>query len=191
MSALVQQMPSVKHAPVNGIDMAYYEVGPREGVPVVFCHGFPELAFSWRHQLKAFEAAGRWAIAPDQRGYGLTSRPDAVDRLRHGAPDRRPGRPCSITWAWRRRSSAATTGAGWSVWQLPLMHPRPRRRRASGSTRLSCARAPIDPIAGMRAAFGEDMYIVWFQKPGEADAALAADVDKTMRFFMRKPRGDR
>ncbi|MDP3593375.1 MAG: alpha/beta hydrolase, partial [Phenylobacterium sp.] len=46
MSALARQMPPVKHAQVNGIDMAYYEVGPREGVPIIFCHGFPELAFS-------------------------------------------------------------------------------------------------------------------------------------------------
>jgi pimeloyl-ACP methyl ester carboxylesterase len=32
------------------------------------------------------------------------------------------------------------------------------------------------------------MYIVWFQTPGEADRVLAADVEKTMRFFMRRPR---
>jgi pimeloyl-ACP methyl ester carboxylesterase len=72
MSAMESQMPPVQTAAVNGIEVAYYEVGPREGVPVIFCHGFPELAFSWRHQLKAFEAAGRWAIAADGRGYGLT-----------------------------------------------------------------------------------------------------------------------
>jgi pimeloyl-ACP methyl ester carboxylesterase len=40
----------------------------------------------------------------------------------------------------------------------------------------------------MRNRFGPDMYIVWFQKPGEADAVLGADVEKTMRFFMRRPR---
>src|SRR6185503_19796013 len=72
-------MPSVAYAQTNDIRMAFYEVGPGQGVPVIFCHGFPELAFSWRHQLKAFAAAERWAIAPDQRGYGLTSRPAAVD----------------------------------------------------------------------------------------------------------------
>jgi len=78
MSALESQMPPVKFAETNGVRLAYYEVGPRKGVPVIFCHGFPELAFSWRHQLKAFEAAGRWAIAPDQRGYGLTGGPKDV-----------------------------------------------------------------------------------------------------------------
>ncbi|MDP1962232.1 MAG: alpha/beta hydrolase, partial [Reyranella sp.] len=40
-------MPPVQYADVNGIRMAYYEAGPvGEGVPLVFCHGFPELAFS-------------------------------------------------------------------------------------------------------------------------------------------------
>jgi pimeloyl-ACP methyl ester carboxylesterase len=49
-------------------------------------------------------------------------------------------------------------------------------------------RSPADPIAIMRNRYGPDMYIVWFQTPGDADAVLGADVDKTMRFFMRKPR---
>ncbi len=87
MSALESLMPPVKFVDTNGVRLAYYEVGPREGVPVIFCHGFPELAFSWRHQLKAFEAAGRWAIAPDQRGYGLTGGPAKRRGLRPGAPD--------------------------------------------------------------------------------------------------------
>ena len=69
MSALETMMPPVQRASVNGVELAYYEVGPRgHGVPIIFCHGFPELAFSWRHQLKACEAEGRWAIAPDKRG---------------------------------------------------------------------------------------------------------------------------
>src|SRR4029079_10369442 len=63
----------------NGIEMAVYEAGPKDGLPVVLCHGFPELAYSWRHQLPALAAAGFRAIAPDQRGYGRTSRPEKVE----------------------------------------------------------------------------------------------------------------
>lgn len=185
MSALARQMPPVKHAPVNGIDMAYYEVGPREGVPIIFCHGFPELAFSWRHQLKACEAAGRWAIAPDQRGYGLTSRPEGAENydMAHLTGD------LIGLLDHLGVEKAVFCGHDWGgivTWQLPLMHP----DRVAGIIGLNTPfmrRAPIDPIAGMRAVFGEDMYIVWFQKPGVADAALSADVDKTMRFFMRTP----
>jgi len=185
MSALARQMPPVKHAPVNGIDMAYYEVGPREGVPIIFCHGFPELAFSWRHQLQACEAAGRWAIAPDQRGYGLTSRPEGVENydMEHLAGD------LIGLLDHLGVEKAIFCGHDWGgivTWQLPLMHP----DRVAGIIGLNTPfmrRAPLDPIEGMRKVFGEDMYIVWFQKPGVADAALGADVDKTMRFFMRKP----
>src|SRR5207249_4884053 len=60
----------------NGIRMAVSEQGA--GLPVVLCHGFPEIAYSWRHQMPALAAAGFRAIAPDQRGYGETDRPAAV-----------------------------------------------------------------------------------------------------------------
>src|SRR5688572_18148661 len=61
----------------NGVDLHVLEAG--SGPPVILAHGFPELAFSWRHQLPALAAAGYRAVAPDQRGYGRSSRPDAVD----------------------------------------------------------------------------------------------------------------
>ncbi|WP_374576060.1 alpha/beta fold hydrolase [Phenylobacterium sp.] len=185
MSAPIAGMPPVQYAPVNGINMAYYEAGPREGVPVIFCHGFPEIAYSWRHQLAAFEAAGVWAIAPDQRGYGLTSRPDAVTDydMEHLAGD------LVGLLDHLGVEKAVFCGHDWGgliVWQLPLLHP----DRCAGIIGLNTPflrRPPMDPIGGMRAVFGDQMYIVWFQTPGEADAALAEDVDKTMRFFMRRP----
>ena len=45
------------YARTNGIRLAWYEQG--HGVPVVMCHGFPELAYAWRHQIPAL-AAGGW-----------------------------------------------------------------------------------------------------------------------------------
>ena len=185
MSALETQMPPVQRAQVNGIEMAYYEAGPRQGVPIVLCHGFPELAFSWRHQIKALAAAGRWVIAPDQRGYGLTSRPEAVTDydLAHLTGDL-VGLLDHLGVA-----KAIFCGHDWGgiiVWQMPLLHP----DRVAGVIGLNTpfmARAPADPIAIMRKRFGEEMYIVHFQKPGEADAVLDADVAKAMGFFMRRP----
>ena len=189
MSALARQMPLVQRATVNGIDMAFYEAGPREGVPVVFCHGFPELAFSWRHQLKAFEAAGRWAIAPDQRGYGLSSRPEPVEAydIVHLTGDL--VRLLDHVGA----EKAVFCGHDWGgivVWQMALLHP----DRTAGVIAVNTPFAPRgsrDPIAVMRERLGEEMYIVHFQKPGEADAVLAKDVAKTMDFFLRRPPPDR
>src|SRR5581483_3736910 len=67
----------------GGVDLALYEpVGgsPRAGrPPVVLAHGFPELAFSWRHQLAALASAGYRVVAPDQRGYGRSARPEAIE----------------------------------------------------------------------------------------------------------------
>ncbi|MDR3506454.1 MAG: alpha/beta hydrolase [Caulobacteraceae bacterium] len=178
-------MPPVQYANTNGIRMAYYEVGPRQGVPVIFCHGFPELAFSWRHQLKAFEAAGRWAIAPDQRGYGLTGGPQAVEAydienltadlvglLDHLGVEKAVF--CGHDWG------------GIVVWQMALRHP-DRVASVIGVNTPFMPRPPADPIAIMRHRMGDEMYIVHFQKPGEADAVLNGNARKAMDFFMRRP----
>jgi pimeloyl-ACP methyl ester carboxylesterase len=61
----------------NGTQMHIAEDG--KGPLVVLCHGFPELWYSWRHQLRALAEAGYHVVAPDQRGYGQTDRPEAVE----------------------------------------------------------------------------------------------------------------
>src|SRR5437016_7221063 len=61
----------------NGITMHIAEAG--QGPLVILLHGFPELAYSWRHQLPALAAAGYHAVAVDMRGYGGSSAPDAVE----------------------------------------------------------------------------------------------------------------
>jgi pimeloyl-ACP methyl ester carboxylesterase len=182
-------MPPPQIADLGDIAMTFYEAGPRGvGVPVVFCHGFPEIAFSWRAQLKALAAAGRWAAAPDQRGYGGTPGPeepeaydivhltgDLVRLLDHlGA---RKAIWCGHDWG------------GAVVWDMALRHP----ERTAGVIALNTPfspRAPIDPIEILRARFGEDMYMVHFQRPFEADEMLGRDVAKTMSFFMRGPPED-
>ena len=88
------EMPPLQFAQVNGIRMGYYEAGPKsDKPPVILCHGWPEIAFSWRHQIKALERgrhpgdragpARLWRDRPARAGRGL----------RHGASDRRPRRP--------------------------------------------------------------------------------------------------
>jgi pimeloyl-ACP methyl ester carboxylesterase len=148
------------------------------------CHGFPELAYSWRHQLPALAAAGYRAIAPDQRGYGRTSRPEKIEDydITHLTGDL-----AGLLDALGLKK-AIFVGHDWGglvVWMMPLLHP-DRVAGVVGVNTPLLQRAPIDPIAGMRAAYGENMYIVYFQKPGVADAVLAKDVGKTFRFFMRK-----
>jgi pimeloyl-ACP methyl ester carboxylesterase len=71
------RFPEPSFIETNGIRMAVYEEG--KGYPVVLCHGFPELAFSWRHQVPALAEAGFRAIAPDLRGYGRTDKPADIE----------------------------------------------------------------------------------------------------------------
>ena len=60
----------------NGIELSVLEAG--EGPLVLLVHGFPESAYSWRHQLPALAAAGYHAVAPDMRGYGESDLPGDI-----------------------------------------------------------------------------------------------------------------
>ncbi|KAH1071165.1 hypothetical protein GLYMA_03G215400v4 [Glycine max] len=62
-----------KTVSTNGINMHVASIG--SGPVVLFLHGFPELWYTWRHQLLSLSAAGYRAIAPDLRGYGDTDAP--------------------------------------------------------------------------------------------------------------------
>jgi len=173
---------SPEYVQTNGIRMAVYEAG--QGVPVVLCHGFPELAYSWRHQLPALAAAGFRAIAPDQRGYGLTERPEAVDAYTIvelckdlvGLLDA------------KKIDKAVFCGHDWGgavVWMMPLLHP-DRVLGVIGVNTPLGPRSPAPPLQLLKQFRGDDNYVVAFQAPGVADKALAADVRKTFTLFMRR-----
>jgi len=168
----------------NGIDMAVYEAGPKDGLAVVLCHGFPELAYSWRHQMPALAQAGYRVLAPDQRGYGRTSCPPKIEDydMAHLTGD------LAGMLDHFGIKSAVFAGHDWGglvVWQMPVYHP-DRVKGVIGVNTPFLARPPIDPIMGLRAMRGENNYVVFFQKPGVADEVLARDTAKTFRFFMRR-----
>jgi epoxide hydrolase 4 len=60
----------------EGVHLHYVELG--EGPLVVLLHGFPEFWYAWRNQIAALAAAGFRVVAPDQRGYNLSSKPEGV-----------------------------------------------------------------------------------------------------------------
>lgn len=61
---------------VNGITLNVTAQGV--GPFVLLCHGFPETAYAWRHQLPVLARAGFRAVAPDLRGYGASDSPADV-----------------------------------------------------------------------------------------------------------------
>jgi len=181
---LIPPMPDVRFGQTNGIRMAVYEAGPADGTPVVLVHGFPELAYSWRHQIKALGDAGFRVIAPDMRGYGLTDRPEPVEA--YALTQLTADLTGLLDMLGVQR--AVFAGHDWGgivVWALPLVAPQ-RVLGVIGLNTPFIARPPVDPIDAMRTVFGDEMYIVHFQKLGEADAVLGADPAKSVRFFMRR-----
>ena len=160
----------------NGIEMHVAEEG--DGPLVVLCHGFPELWYSWRHQLPALAAAGYRAAAVDMRGYGDTSAPEAVEAydLLTVAGDL-----AGLLDALGAQD-AVFVGHDWgaaAVWQLAVARPE-RVRAVVGMSVPFVPRAPAAPLPILRRHLGEDFYMVWFQEPGVADAALARDVRRTL-----------
>jgi pimeloyl-ACP methyl ester carboxylesterase len=181
------EMPLLQFAQTNGIRMGYYEAGPvSDRPPMVLCHGWPELAFSWRHQIKALSEAGIRVIAPDQRGYGATERPEAVEAydIEHLTAD------LVGLLDHLEIDKAIFVGHDWGgfvVWQMPLRYPA-RVAGVVGVNTPHMDRAPIDPIAIFGKRFGDTMYIVQFQDPaGEPDRIFNSHVEATFNAFMRKP----
>jgi epoxide hydrolase A/B len=160
----------------NGIELQVRDEG--EGELVVLCHGFPELGYSWRHQLPALTAAGFRVLAPDMRGYGESARPEEVEAYDVASLC---ADMCGLLDAAGERS-AVFVGHDWGanvVWQMAILHPE-RVRAVAGLSVPFIPRAPAPPIPIMREHLGEDFYIVWFQQPGVADEALARDVRRTL-----------
>lgn len=183
---MTTEMPPVSYVQTNGIRMAVYEAGPAsQKPPVVLCHGFPELAFSWRHQIRDLPKRGLHVIAPDQRGYGLTDAPKPVEAydIENLCADL-----VGLLDA-KGVEKAVFCGHDWGgivVWQMAMRHP-DRVAGVIGVNTPFMPRSPADPIAIMRKRMGDEMYIVHFQTPEVADKALGADVSKTMNLFMRRP----
>ncbi len=181
------EMPPLQYAEVNGIRMGFYEAGPKDDpVPMVLCHGWPEIAFSWRHQIKALSEAGIRVIAPDQRGYGSTDRPEKVEDydMEHLADD------LIGLLDHLKIDKAVFVGHDWGgfiVWQMPLRH-KSRTAGVVGINTPHMDRAPIDPIELFKKRFGDSMYIVQFQDPArEPDRIFAERTEQLFDAFMRKP----
>ena len=162
--------------------MAVYEEG--EGPAVIMLHGFPELAFSWRHQIPALAAAGYRTIAPDMRGYGQTEGPDGVDEYSvskligdlHGLLD---------ALQLERAIFVGHDMGAILLWHMAMLAP----QRIEKLVILNIPHFPrfhTDPIEIFRRKLGDDFYIVNFQDSDEADRAFAADPVHFFNIMMRK-----
>jgi pimeloyl-ACP methyl ester carboxylesterase len=171
-------------APVEEITLSVHEAG--SGPAVVLCHGFPELAYSWRHQITALAEAGFRAIAPDQRGYGASDRPEAIaDYDIHHLCGDMAGLLDAL--GIEKAVFCGHDWGGFVVWAMPILHPE-RTAGVIGVNTPYFPRAAEPPTAAMRKLAGgqdEKMYILWFQEPGVADPMLAATTRAVFEKLMR------
>ncbi len=165
----------------RGVALDVHEAG--RGPAVILCHGFPELAYSWRHQLAALASSGFRVVAPDQRGYGASDAPAPVDAydLEHlvadmvGLLDR---------LGIEKAVFAGHDWGGFVAWAMPIAHP----ERTAGVIGVNTPYIPFPTTDLLRAAFEEDerLYILWFQKPGVAEGVLDRDPRLVFEKLMRR-----
>ena len=171
---------------VNGVELEIFEAGQHNaGKPVVLCHGWPEHAFSWRHQVPALVAAGYHVIVPNQRGYGNSSRPTEVTDydIEHLSGD------LTALLDHYEYEEATFVGHDWGamvVWGLTLLHP----NRVNKVINLSLPyqeRGERPWIESMEDLLGGDFYFVHFNRqPGVADAVLEENTFRFLRNMYRK-----
>ncbi|OJY61828.1 MAG: hypothetical protein BGP16_14390 [Sphingobium sp. 66-54] len=163
---------------VNRIRLHYVEAGA--GPVIVFCHGFPEFWYSWRHQLRFFADNGFHAIALDMRGHGESDVPDDIadyDVLHTvgdviGLLD-----SLQIEHAVIVGHDAGTTTA----YHAALMRP----DRIVGVAGLSVPFMPRGHLSMIEALENEvppEFYMLYFQAPGVAEA----DLEKNPRHSLRR-----
>ena len=169
--------PEPKMIRTNEINMEVFEQG--EGFPLIFAHGFPELAYSWRFQIPALAKAGYRVIVPNQRGYGGTDKPESVEEYDLG---HLCGDMAGLMDAFDLEK-AIFIGHDWGsvvVWNMPLYYP----EKVAGVVGMSVPFSPrgsVDPMPLFEQFLGDEHYIVHFNKqPGVADAAFS---DNPERFF--------
>jgi len=174
----------IRHRQVElstGIAMRILEEG--DGPAVVFVHGFPELGYSWRHQVPAVAAAGFRAIAPDMRGYGGTTAPPEVADYQHRLI-------CDDLVALlgsEGLEQAIFVGHDWGaaiVWAMALHHPS-RVRAFAGINTPYRGQLQTPLLEMVKNHPGLWDYQFYFQEPGVAEAELEADPARTMTLMLR------
>jgi epoxide hydrolase 4 len=155
----------------NGLEFQVDEAGSGDNVALLL-HGFPESRYSWRHQLPVLADLGWRAIAPDLRGYGLSSRPKArADyRIDHLVED--VAALFEAAGAKRRLLIGHDWGAG-IAWAFAL----DRRLPLDG---LVIMNVPHPAVLGrvMRASWRQPLrswYMAFFQLPGLPEAMMTAN----------------
>lgn len=175
------------HAYTNGVRLHYVEQGT--GPLILLCHGWPESWYSWRHQINALANDGYRVVAPDQRGYGTSDAPHAVDA--YGILDL-VGDLVGLVHALGEET-AIIIGHDWgSMVAAPAALLRPDIFRAVGLLSV-----PYIPRRAVRPAMRfetmsqkKHFYQAYFQPVGHIEKELEEDYRKTILGVLYTASGD-
>jgi pimeloyl-ACP methyl ester carboxylesterase len=158
--------------------------------PLIVCvHGFPELWYSWRHQIEYFAARGYCVAALDVRGYGKSSRPYAISAytLRNLAAD------VAAVVDQLGQGNAILFGHDWGapvVWHTSLLHPE-KVAAVAGLSVPFFPRGPTPFLEMMKTVYKDRFfYQVYFQQEGVAEDELERDVSGSLRKMYFAASGD-
>lgn len=159
-------MEGIEHKMVsaNGLNIHIAEMG--KGPLVLFLHGFPELWYSWRHQIVYMAACGYRAVAPDLRGYGDTTGAPTGDHTKFTMLHVVGDIIALLDAITREDEKVFLVGHDWGAyiaWHLCLFRP----ERVKALVNMSIAFMPRDPTRKMvetfREIYGNDHYVCRFQ----------------------------
>ena len=170
-------MPSTHTISANGIEQFLLEQG--QGPLVVLCHGWPELSYSWRHQISAIADAGFHVVAPDMRGFGRTSAPD--DIAAYSIFDI-VGDMVGLVTALGE-TQAVIVGHDWGApvaWHAALFRP-DMFTKVAGLSVPPPFRGRGRPLESLAAGGVTNFYWQYFQTAGVAEAEFERDVAVSMR----------
>jgi len=177
----------------DGVKLAVYRSGPvpetTDKPAVMFLHGWPDLAISWRGQMEALAAAGYPVFTHDGRGYGRSDAPEGVENYTMA---KLTGDIAAIQDHYGL-SEAVLVGHDWGaivLWQTPF-YLGDRVKGCVGMNVPLLKHFPIDPITLFRQTLGENMYIVRYQTEGVCEPILEDDLAATFSFFIRTATGGR
>jgi len=173
-------MPSSRTISANGIEIFLLEQG--EGPLVLLCHGWPELSYSWRHQIPALAAAGFHVAAPDMRGFGRTSVPAEISA--YSIFDHVGDMVALVAALGEKR--AIIVGHDWGApvaWHAALFRP-DVFSAVAGMSVPPPSRGRGRPLDTLRESGISNFYWQYFQTPGVAEREFERDVDVTMRTLL-------
>lgn len=171
---------------LNDIQLEVFEAGAHNaGNPIILCHGWPEHAYSWRHQIPALVDAGYHVIVPNQRGFGRSSCPAEVTAY---GIDELTGDLIALLDHYGYED-AVFVGHDWGatvVWYAAMLHPERVKKLAALSVPYQ-PRGDQPWLALLEQYFGSDHYFVHFNThPGVADAVFDAQPERFLANLFRK-----